>query len=507
MPVTRRDVLKAITATFAAAMPGSPSASAGMFQSHWDSLKRYRCPEWFRDAKFGIWAHWGPQCAPKQGDWYARNMYIQGSRQYNYHVEHYGHPSEFGYKDVIPLWRAENWEPETLIRRYKKAGAKYFVALGVHCDNFDCWSSRHHRWNAGKMGPKRDVVGTWCDLARRYDLRFGVTEHLAWSYSWFNVNKGSDQTGPYAGVPYDGNDPQYQDLYFEPHEESAANFPQHPADSFKRSWFERVKDLIDQNRPDLVYTDGGAFGQVGLDLIAHYYNANMSWHGGQLEGVYTLKNHLATTKLIGDYQEGASTLDVERGLVGDIRDEPFQTDTCIGNWYYWEGYDYKKPRDVVHMLIDVVSKNGCLLLNFPLMPDGTLDSRAESILEDITNWTGVNGEAIFASRPWKRYGEGPTAAPGGLFSERTMKPFTPADLRFTTKRGKLYLFCLGWPEQDINVRALGTSSGLWKERISHVRLLGSEEKIKWSLEPEQLRIVRPGRKPCDFAIAFELSNS
>jgi alpha-L-fucosidase len=456
----------------------------------WDSLTKLRpSPAWWADAKLGIWAHWGPQCGPKQGDWYARNMYIQGSRQYNYHCAYYGHPSKVGYKDVIPLWTAKHWEPETLIHLYKKAGARHFVALGVHCDNFDCWNSRHHSWNAVNHGPRRDVVGIWRKAARDAGLRFGVTEHLAWSWSWFNVNKNSDKTGPFAGVPYDGNDPRYQDLYFPPHEGDKAQYTDNPPEIWKQDWLRRVLDLMDQHRPDLFYTDGGAFDDVGLEAIEHYYRMHP-------EGVYTLKNH---GPHIGDYQEGAATLDVERGVVAGIRSDPFQTDTCIGQWFYWDGFRYKTVQEVVHLFVDIVSKNGNLLLNFPLMPDGTLDSREESILEDFTAWTAIHGEAIFGSRPWKVFGEGPNMVSGGAFNERTMKPFTAEDLRFTTRPGKVYVFCLGRPEKEVLVRSFAG------EHVSNVRLLGSEERLTWSLDPAGLRILRPQSRPSRLTMTFEVT--
>jgi alpha-L-fucosidase len=502
--LTRRRALQALACGAGTVSRTLSGEDALKYQPTWESLKQYRCPEWFRDAKFGVWAHWGPQGAPMQGDWYARNMYIQGTRQYKYHLEHFGHPSQFGYKDIIPLWTGKNWEPETLIRRYKKMGARYFAALGVHCDNFDCWNSRHHRWNAVNFGPKRDVVGTWAKIARQHGMRFAVSEHLAWSYSWFNVNKNSDATGPYTGVPYDGNDPRNQDLYFEPHPDKSANYAQAPSDYFKWSWFARVKDLVDQYRPDLVYTDGGVFGQIGLNLMAHYYNANSSWHNGELEGVYTIKNHKPATRF-GDYEEGAATRDIERGLLGDIQPEPFQTDTCLGQWQYFEGFQYKKPLDVIHMLIDVVSKNGTMLLSVPQLPDGTIDTQEEGILDEITKWMSINGEAIFETRPWRKFGEGPTSVPGGLFSERRRKPFTSSDIRFTTKNGKLFAFVMGWPEKDLELASLGTAAGLWSDRISNIRLLGSQEKLRWNLEPEKLVITRPAHQPGNFAIVFEIS--
>jgi alpha-L-fucosidase len=474
------------------------------FQPTWESLKQFRCPAWFPDAKFGIWAHWGPQCVPKQGDWYARNMYIEGHAQYKYHVAHYGHPSRFGYKDIIPLWKAENWEPETLIRRYKKAGARYFVALGCHCDNFDCWNSRNHRWNAVNFGPKKDIVGIWRQTARNHGLRFGVTEHMAWSYSWFNTNKGADKTGPYAGVPYDGNDPKYQDLYFEPHEEHAASYPQHPSESWRQAWFRRVKDLVDQHQPDLVYTDGAVFGDVGREQIAHFYNANISWHGGRQEGVYTLKNPKDHGQRIGEFEPGISLLDIERGVVDDIRPEPWQTDTCLGNWYYKEGIRYKTAQEVIHMLVDIVSKNGNLLLNFPLLPDGTLDAEEEKVLEGITGWFAVNGETIYGTRPWKIYGEGPTKAPSGSFGEKGAKPFTASDFRFATRGNSLFVYAMGWPEGDLRVQSLGRAAGLWDKNIARIVLAGSEEKIHYTRETDALVIRRPKHRPGDYASVFRI---
>jgi alpha-L-fucosidase len=195
------------------ATTGENTIAEGPFKPTWESLKEYRCPDWFRDAKFGIWAHWGPQAVPGEGDWYARNMYIQGSAQYNYHVEHYGHPSKFGYKDIIPLWKAEKWDPDRLMALYKKAGARYFVSQAVHCDNFDLWNSRFHKWNAVAMGPKHDVVGDWQKAAKKQGLPFGVSEHVGYSRCWFQTSHGADKTGPLARVAYDGADAKWQDLY------------------------------------------------------------------------------------------------------------------------------------------------------------------------------------------------------------------------------------------------------------------------------------------------------
>jgi alpha-L-fucosidase len=475
-----------------------------LFDPSWESLKQYRCPEWFRDAKFGIWAHWGPQGAPMEGDWYARNMYVQGNRHYEYHLKTYGHPSQFGFKDIIPLWTAKNWEPEVLMRMYKRAGARYFAALGVHCDNFDCWNSKHHRWNAVNHGPKRDIVGTWGKVAREHGLRFAVSEHLAWSYDWFNVNKGADKTGPFAGVPYDGNNPEFQDLYWEPHAESGANFPVNPSRRFQWSWFARIRDLIDQQKPDLVYTDGGLFGQLGRDMVAYYYNANMSWNGGEQQGVYTLKQ-ASPDGINGEYQPGAGTRDMERSVPEDIQPEPFQMDTCLGQWQYYRDFKYRSAKELVHTLVDVVSKNGTMLLSVPQMPDGTLDSEEESILHDITMWMRVNGEAIYGTRPWKKFGDGPSIATKHTIANPRGpgKPLSPEDIRYTTKDDKLYVFCMGPQEKDIELTALGTAAA----GVRNVRVIGSDEKLTWTQEAGRLKIGRPAMQPHPFAIVFEVAQA
>ena len=343
----------------------------GPFQPTRESLKQYQCPEWFRDAKFGIWAHWGPQSAPEMGDWYARNMYIQGNRQYNYHVKTYGHPSKFGYKDVIPTWKAENFDPDYLLGLYRKAGAKFFVSMGVHHDNFDLWNSKQQpRWNAVATGPRKNIAQLFKDAALRQGLRFGVSQHLHASYEWMATCFGSDKTGPLAGVPYDGNDPQYADLYHEKHEPAAqAGDVSKVPESWKRQYLLRLQDLIDQLQPDLLYHDGVIrFEQYGLKLVAHLYNRSAARHGGKVEAVYTSKG-------LEDCQTGTAVLDFERGIAEGIWPNPFQTDTCIANWHYDREARYRTPKECIDLLVNTVSRNGTLLLNFPLKSDGTLDRR------------------------------------------------------------------------------------------------------------------------------------
>ena len=472
------------------------------FDASWESLKQFRCPDWFRDAKFGIWAHWGPQCVPEQGDWYARNMYIEGMPQYEQHLKAYGHPSKQGYKDIVPLWNASKFDPERLVDRYQRAGAKYFVALAVHHDNFDCWNSAHQRWNAVKMGPKRDIVGAWRDAALKRNLRFGVTEHLERSYSWFNVNKGSDKTGQYAGVPYDGNDKKYEDFYFPPHEDTNRGYPVNPPEWWQKQWFDRIADLVDHYEPDMLYTDGGIpFGEVGRKLVAHYYNSNVKRHGS-LEGIYTIKN--VVNRSHGEYQDGAALLDLERGVVDEIRADPWQTDTCLGNWFYKRDIQYKTPKIVIHMLVDIVSKNGNLLMNFPLKNDGTLDPEPEQVLDELAAWIRVNGDGIYGTRPWKVFGEGPTKMQGGMFGEKDFTGYTANDIRFTTKGKVLYAFCMGHRSGPLPIRALGTSANHWGGEIASVRLLGGDP-VKFARSGDALTVELPQRLPSNHAFALQIA--
>jgi alpha-L-fucosidase len=477
----------------AAAKP-EPGVGDGPFQPTWESLKQYRCPDWFRDAKLGIWAVWGPEAVPMQGDWYARQMYEEGSPHYQYHVAHYGHPSNFGYKDIIPLWKAERWDPERLMALYRKAGAKYFCVIAQHHDNFDCWNSRFHKWNSVNMGPKRDIVGQWKKAADKYGLRFGVTEHLGASFNWYSVTKRADKTGPLAGVPYDGADLRFADLYHAGNKDAEGWLDNVP-ETWKLEWYNRIKDLVDSYRPDLLYSDSGfPFDETGRRLVAHYYNQNLRDHHRKLEAVYTCKQD----------PQGMWVQDLERGIMGDIRAEPWQTDTCIGDWYYdvrlFEQHRYKSATLVLQMLADIVSKNGNLLLNLPPRPDGTLDSDELKILDELARWMPVNGEAIFGTRPWKVFGEGPSRVNSGGFNEGKLR-YTARDIRFTTRGGSLYALALGWPEDGrFVVRSLATSAG----KVRKVSLLGHRGKLAWEQTEAGLVVTMPEEKPCDHVFALRI---
>ena len=471
------------------------SVSDGPFQPTMESLKRYSCPEWFRDAKFGIWAHWGPQAVPMDGDWYARGMYEPGKKHYAYQLAHYGHPSKFGYKDIIPLWKAERWDPQRLMELYKKAGAKYFVSMASHHDNFFLWNSSLHKWNSVNMGPKRDVVGEWQKAAKQCGLRFGVSEHLGASFTWFQSSHRADKDGPQAGVPYDGANPEWQDLY---------HFPAEPGDTgwysnnpkWQRQWYAEIKELVDNYQPDLLYSDGGVpFGnEVGMSMIAHFYNSNAKQHGGKPEAIYNCKQK----------SDGRWVEDLERGIMAKIDPYPWQTDTSIGDWFYDRNWKFRPVSWVIHMLVDNVSKNGNLLLNIVQRPDGSLDPEVERMLEQLAEWNAIHGEAIFSTRPWTIYGESTVKVKGGDFSEDSK--YDAREIRFTTKGATLYAIALGWPDDGkLVIRSLAKPDGQNVNRITAISLLGHAGDLKWQQGPEGLVVGLPDKKISEFTTALRIT--
>jgi alpha-L-fucosidase len=486
----------------------------GPFEGTRGSLRAYEIPEWFRDAKFGIWAHWGPQSAVEAGDWYARNMYIEGSTQYAYHLKTYAHPSKFGFKDTIPAWKAERFDPDHLMDLYKKAGAKYFMTMGVHHDNFDLWNSKYNQWNAVNMGPKKDIVGLWKRAAQKHGLKFAISDHLWISYKWFSSSKGSDRTGAFAGVPYDGADAKNYEYYGRCEEvlsnDNDLDWNENTIpEVWKRHWFDRIRDLVDQYQPDLLYCDGQLpFEDFGLNLLAHFYNQNAAMHGGKTQAVYTSKRALDSAK-----GKAICVFDVERGVVDDIWPLAWQTDTCIGDWHYsrdMRGH-YKTPKMIVDMLVDIVSKNGNLMLNIPLPASGMPDDDELAVLDGITKWMAVNSEGIYGTRPWRHYGESGAVSAGAAgsmgsgggqsFNESKRKDLTASDVRFMTKGGLVYAYFMGWPDSgSVKIKSLGSAVG----NVERVELLGSG-KVEFKQDGDGLAVALPGQKPCEYAYGLKVS--
>ena len=544
----RRDILQQMAAAIPAlalsryshAAEGREPMAAGPFTPDWTSLTAYRTPDWFRNAKFGIWAHWGPQCEPEFGDWYARGMYEEGSEAYHYHLKKYGHPSAFGFKDVINQWQADRWDPDALVGLYKKAGARYFVALANHHDNFDLYDSKHQpEWNATKIGPKKDLMAGWSKAVRKHGLRFGVSVHAAHAWTWFEVAQGADKNGAFAGVPYDGNltradgsgkwwegrDPQA--LYAQRHvlSKSAAQGgnPDEqwhwrggasiPDQAYADKLYNRTVDLVNSYDPDLVYFDDTVLplwpgNDVGLRMAAHIYNRSIA-KKGKLEAV-------VNGKILDAVQRQCMVMDIERGQSSQIEPLPWQTCTCIGSWHYdrrvYDRKSYKSAQTVVHTLIDIVSKNGNLLLSVPVRGNGTIDEQERAIVEEIGQWMAVNSEGIYDTRPWHIYGEGPStreaAAPmsGAGFNEGKNKPFTAEDIRFTAKGNAIYAFVLGWPaDGKVSIEAMRSGSEHLKKRVSRVELVGRKSPLAFRQTAEGLQVTLPADKAAlPYAITLKI---
>ena len=482
--------------------------AAGPFQPTWESLEaNYRLPAWYRDAKFGIWMHWGPQCQPGDGDWYAKYLYDQDRPQYNFHLKKYGHPSKFGFKDVCNDWKAEKWDPAALLRRFKGAGAKFLVSMANHHDNFDNFNSKFQPWNSVAVGPKKDIVGTWQKLVTAAGMKFGVSIHAARAWNWYEDAQGSDKTGQLAGIPFDGKltktdgkglwweglDPQ--DLYAQNHAIGAE-----PNAAYVTKFFNRVKNLIDGYHPDLIFFDDSKLplGDTGLNLAAQFYNANQKWHDGKLEAVI-IANGFSVD------EERACVNNLERNMTLDMLEMPWNKGNCIGPWHYSVAdYNkgYRKTSDWIHLLVDVISKNGTFLLAIPLPGSGEMDDKAAAFLDGMSEWMGINSECIYGTRPWKIYGEGPavkndaTARDSARNPPRGLGPnLTPSDIRFTAKGDMLYAIVLGWPDGGkVNIKSLAKDSLNNKGEIGAVQLLGSSGKLAFSRDESGLSVTLPTQR-------------
>jgi len=488
------------------------------YEPTFKSLRNYECPDWFLDAKFGIWSHWGPQSVPRCGDWYAKQMYIQDSFQYLHHVRTYGHPSKFGHKDICKLWKAEKFDPDYLMEKYYKAGARYFVAQAMHHDHFFNYNSDINPMNSTQVGPMKDIVGMWKKSAEKFSLPFGITEHLSASFRWWFVNKGYDKHGPYKGVPYDGNDPKYRDFYFDNYEHATKEYLDNPMSSledtienwytknpkFHNYWLDVMKEIIDKYEPDLLYTDGGLpfarqifdvngaqpadennpLYKNGLEAVAYYYNKSIEKFGKN-NFIYTQKDRRPEVYKIG-------ILDIERSQLPDIRPYPWQTDTCIGAWFYSDTQVYKKPKHIIEMLIDIIAKNGTMLLNIPQLPDGSIDYEAEYILDELAKWFNTCSEGVYSTRPWKVSGEGNNQVNTDLFKEDAVQ-WDSSDVRFTQKDNTVYAFLLNPSENRVSV-----IHSFADERVKNVSLLGFG-KVEFNHSYGILTVKLPQELPTEYA--------
>jgi alpha-L-fucosidase len=482
--------------------------SEAPFLPNMESLASYECPDWFRDAKFGIWAHWGPQCEPENGDWYAREMYMKDKAHYAEHVKRYGHPTEVGFKEVIHQWKAERFDPDTLVEFYRKSGARYFVAMANHHDNLDLWNSKHQPWNSVAVGPKRDLIAGWAGAAQKAGLRFGVSVHAARTWRWWEVTRNADKDGPLGGKTYDGRltkadgaglwweglDPQ--DLYEQRH---VIGGP--PGAAYVERFFNRVDQLVTDYKPDLLYFDDAVLPLYkdapaqGLEMAAKLYNDNIKRNG---------KNEaVLATKSLNDQQRKAFLYDIERGKAATILPQPWQTDTCIGQWHYsrsvYDKNEYKNANTVIAMMADIVSKNGNLLLSVPLRRDGQPDEKEIAIVSGIGAWLESYGEAIYATRPWLVFGEGPAkkaSEPGrhGGIKDAITVPLTAEDIRFTQSKDGLYIYAIVMASPsngEVLIRSLGNTGEGAQITIASARLVGAKQDLPIARNESGLRVKLP----------------
>jgi alpha-L-fucosidase len=472
----------------------------GPYPADWKGLSRlYRVPEWWRDAKFGAWAHWDPQSMPEQGDWYARGMYIQGSAQYEYHLKHFGHPSEYGYKDICHNWVIDRWKPDALMDLYVEMGARYFVAMGVHHDNFDCYDSKYQPWNSVNVGPKVDIVGTWEKIARKRGLRFGIGFHDTPARTWgqfMTVRYTSDKTGPMKGVPYDalqtiidgkgkwweGMDPV--DLYGPVH---TKDDPLHSPFANQFMW--RVDDAITKYHPDVIYFDEHAgdsqidlgvhmgLGFHASQLIANFYNKSLKWNHGKMDVVINLKgvggryNSFQNNPELLPYVDRSLVKSSEAIIEPEIMAYPFQTETSIAAWHYQTGQKYMDAETVIQLLMQNVCRNGTMLLNITQHGRGDLDPEVISICKDIGAWLKINGEAVYGSRPFEVLGEDSVC--------------------YVRNNGKVYAAIMNWKDSSITLKAL-SAGGATLGKVSKVEMLGSNTEMNFVQNENGLTITPKG---------------
>ena len=473
--------------------------SEGPFRPDWESLQNYKVPEWYMDAKFGIFIHWGVYSVPAFGnEWYPRNMYSEGSEEYKHHIATYGPQDKFGYKDFIPSFKAEKFDPAAWARLFKEAGAKYVVPVFEHHDGFAMYDCGLSDWTAAKMGPHRDLMGDLAQAVRAEGLHLGASSHRVEHNFFLGVGRT---------IQSDINDPQYAAFYGPAHRWLEAKNGAPLSNDFTfvskawtNDWLARSAEIVQKYHPDLIYFDWWV-GQASVreDLtrfVAFYYNET-SKNGGPV-GVIDYKDFAMPEK--------SAVLDMERGQLAGIRPLYWQTDTSISDksWGYIENDTFKPPDFVIHQLIDIVSKNGNLLLNIGPRSDGTIPEETQHVLRDVGAWLKVNGDAIYGTRPWKIYGEGPTKVAEGAFHDTDTKPYTSEDFRFTKKGDVLYAIELGWPaNRETVIHTLGSAAGD-SPRIVSVALLGSDSKLGFEQRADGLHIQLPEQSPGKYAYSFRI---
>jgi alpha-L-fucosidase len=468
--------------------------NAGPYRSSWESLESFQVPQWYADAKFGIFIHWGVYSVPAFGsEWYPREMYQQSSAEFKHHLATYGPQTKFGYKDFIPNFKAEKFDANAWADLFEKAGAKFVVPVAEHHDGFPMYDCSFTDWSAAKMGPKRDVVGELSVAVPKHHMRFGASSHRAEHYWFFDGGRKFDS---------DVQDLRYAGLYGPAHPEKTPDGKSNsqPDAAYMDDWLVRTAEIVDKYKPDVIWFDWWieqpVFQPYLQKFAAFYYNRGVEWKRGGVAIDYKNKS----------FPDRAAVLDIERGKLDAMRKYLWQTDTSVGlkSWGYIENEKFRDPDGLIDDLIDIVSKNGVLLLNIGPRPDGTIPEQAQNVLLAMGRWLRANGEAIYGTRPWKVYGEGPTEVVGGGFTDAKSKPFTAEDVRFTQNGNALYAIALDWPVKPLVIKSLGTDAKLLDRGVAGIRLLGSTEKVKWNRTGAGLTIEPPANKTGEFAYVFKI---
>lgn len=499
------------------------TVETGKYTPDWENLKQWECPEWFKDAKFGLWAHWGPQNQAEAGDWYARHLYYEDHWQGQHHRRTYGSPESYGLKDLINDWKAEEWDPDSLIRLYKSVGAKYFMSMGNHHDNFDNWNSPYQEWNSVNVGPKKDIIKGWAEACEKYGLPFGVSMHASHAWSWLEISQKYDgnltkEDG--KGTWWEGLDPQ--ELYAQNHphsenwENSGAIHGQWnwgngvvvPSEEYKMKFQNRVLECVNTFKPDMLYFDDtvmpfyGCDDQVGLNILSHFYNSSAKWNDGD-------QSVVVMGKILEPVHKEAMLWDVERGAPDRAQEKYWQTCTCIGGWHYnrndYNSGNYKSSQQVISMLIDIVSKNGNLLLSVPMRASGSIDEKVMAVLEGIKEWMDVNGQSIYGTRTWKTFGEGPQAEASNPINAQGFNEsnnYSAADIRFVQRNDTVFATTLRYPEgKTLTIKAFGLASPYYSGKVKKITLIGYGP-VNFTENVEGVVIEMPETKVNKLAAAF-----